>query len=158
MLHISTARRVAEVLWPEFVERHGVVLLATEKPASPPPGTRATLTDYERFHGHSHIQDLFRWDVPHRYDAELDLDRPDAESPQHAEAWALAQRIGRMWLAKLRADFPDYRFRVYVSRLDEPIIHFHRVREGEPVWITDEDAAAQAERGDLVIFDSARTT
>jgi hypothetical protein len=57
--------------------------------------------------------------------------------------------------AKLCDDFPDYRFRVYVTRLDDPIIRFHRVREHEPVWITDEKAAARVARGDIVIFDSA---
>jgi len=93
--------------------------------------------------------------VPYRYDPRLDLERPDAESPQHAEAWELAQRIGRMWFAKLCDDFPDYRFRVYVTRLDDPIIRFHRVREHEPVWITDEKAAAWMARGDIVIFDSS---
>lgn len=155
MLHIRTAQRVTNILWPDFVERDGVILLATERPSSPPPGPHATLTRYERFHGHAHIRDLFRWDVPYRYDPEMDQDRPDVESPQHAAAWELAQRIGRMWLAKLRADFPDYRFRVYVSRLEDPVVHFHRVRDGEAVWISDEEAEPQVARGDLVVLDSA---
>jgi hypothetical protein len=158
VLHIRTARRVADILWPDFVERDGVILLATERPSGSPPGPHATLTEYERFHGHTHIQDVFRWDVPYRHDAEMELDRPETESPQHAAAWEFAKRMGRMWIAKLCADFPAYRFRVYVSRLDDPIVHFHRVRTGEPLWIPDAEAAEQVAGGDLVVLDSAAHT
>jgi hypothetical protein len=158
LLRVSTALKLTDVLWPAFVERDGVILPASVRPPSPPLGPHRTLTEYERFHGHTHIQDMFRWEVPYRYDAELDLERADSESAQHAEAWALAQRIGRMWLAKLCVDFPTYRFRVYVSRLDDPIIHYHRVREQEAVWMTDAEAAGQVARGDLAVFDSAQPT
>ena len=154
MLRVSTARRVADIFWPDFVERDGVILLSYVRPSEAPLGHHRTLTEYERFHGHTHIQELFRWEVPTRYDAELDLDRPDWDSAEHAAAWDLTQRIARMWLAKLMTDFPDYRFRVYASRLDDPIIHFHRVRDDEPVWITDAEAAEQQARGDIVILDS----
>jgi hypothetical protein len=154
VLRLSTARKVADVLWPEFVERDGVVLLAFVRPPEPPPGSHATLTDYERLHGHTHVQDVFRWDVPRTYDPEWGTERPDAASPAFAEAWAVAQLMGRMWLAKLTADFPGYRFRVYVTKLDDPIVHFHRVREGERAWITDDAAAAQIAEGTLVLLDS----
>jgi hypothetical protein len=156
VLRISTARRVADVFWPDFIERDGVILLSYVRPPEPPPGSHHTLTQYERFHGHTHIQELFRWDVPTRYDAQLDLDRPDWDSPEHGVAWELAQRIARMWFAKLTTDFPHYRFRVYASRLDDPVIHFHRVREGEPVWVTDEEAADEVARGDALILDSGK--
>ena len=86
-----------------------------------------------------------------RYDTEAEQDAPDPNTPEHGAAWELAQRMGEMWLAKLTTDFPTYRFRVYVSRLDDPIVHFHRVRDNEPVWIRDEDASP-----DLLILDSAR--
>jgi hypothetical protein len=154
LLRISTARKLADIFWPSFLERNGVILPAWVATTSP-PSSDETLTGYEHFQSHTHIRDLFRWDVPYRYDPQWDLERPDAESPQHAEAWELAQRIGCMWFAKLCDDFPNYRFRVYVTRLDDPIIRFHCVREHEPVWITDEKAAAQVARGDMVIFDSA---
>lgn len=117
MLRLSTARRVADIFWPDFVERDGVILLSYVRPPEPPPGSHPTLTQYERFHGHTHIQELFRWDVPTRYDA--DLDRPDWDSPEHGAPWELARRIARMWFAKLTTDFPHYRFRVYASRLDD---------------------------------------
>ena len=156
MLRVSTARRLADIFWPEFVEEHGIVRLAFVRLADAPPGSLKTLTAYERFHSHTHIQDLFRWDVPTVHDPKLELEVPDATSSVHALAWDLAQRLGAMWLAKLTRDFPGDRFRVYVSRLDDPIVHFHRVREAEPVWISDEAGAAQIARGDLVILDSEK--
>jgi hypothetical protein len=60
--------------------------------------------------------------------------------------------MGRMWLAKLSADFPAYHFRVYVTKLDDPIIHFHRVREDERPWFTDEEAAESIANGTMVIL------
>jgi hypothetical protein len=122
----------------------------------PPVEHEGTLTEYERFYGHTHLQDVFRWDVPFVPDPEWELERPDDRSPEFAAAWELAQRMGRMWLAKLAADFPAYRFRVYVTKLDDPIIHFHRVREGEPPWYTDEEAKESIANGTLLVFDTGR--
>ena len=153
MLRISTARKVADVLWPEFRERDGAIVLANA-PAPPPSETTMSLTEYERFYGHTHIQDEFRWDVPRIYDAEWDSERPDPASPQFAEAWELAQRMGRMWLVSLTSQFPAYRFRVYVTKLDDPIIHFHRVRDGERPWYTDAEAAKPVAEGTLLLLES----
>ena len=152
MLRIITARKLADMLWPSFLERDGVVLPAWVATASPPPGAAETLNGYEHFQSHTHIRDLFRWDVPYHYYPLLDLERPDAESPQYSKAWELAQLIGRVWFAKFRDDFPDYRFRVYVIRLDDPMIRYHHVQEHDRVWITDEKAATWMARGDKVSF------
>ena len=122
--------------------------------APDPPAGFATLTEYERFYGHTHVQDVVRWGVPMVHDAGSGTDVPDPASPEFGAAWAFARRLGEMWLAKLVRDFPRYRFRVYVSRLDDPIVHFHRVRAREPVWISDADAAAKVEREELVVYDS----
>ena len=151
MLRVTTARRVADILWPAFVERNGMIFLPCTHPSMWTAQAGLTLTEHERLQGHSHIQDLFRWDVPRFYDAELEADRPDPDTPEHALAWEVAQRIGEMWFAKLTRDFPTYRFRVYVSRLDDPIVHFHRVRDGDPVWIPDGE-----ENENLIILDSDR--
>src|SRR4051812_25014297 len=118
MLRVQTARKLAALLWPAFREHEGMILLPFVRPPAPPLDSYTTLTGYERFHSHTHIQDEFRWSPPSVYDAELDDDRPDATSAEHREAWELAQTIGEMWFAKLHADFPSYDFRVYVSRLD----------------------------------------
>ena len=153
MLRLSTARKAADVLWPEFREYDGAVVLASAR--VPPPAEReGTLTEYERFHGHTHIQDVFRWEVPYVPDPEWDSERPDDTTPEFDAGWELAQRMGRMWLAKLASDFPAYRFRVYVTKLDDPIVHFHRVREGERPWYTDDEARAPVASGTLIVLDT----
>ncbi len=91
------------------------------------------------------------------FDSELGLDRPDAATPQHIASWMLTKRMAEMWCAKLQRDFPGYRFRVYATRLDDPILHFHRVRSGEPVWISDADAAKGIAEDTLVVLDSGVT-
>ncbi|HEX9938058.1 MAG TPA: hypothetical protein VGB15_13080, partial [Longimicrobium sp.] len=100
------------------------------------------------------VQDLFTWRVPMVRDAEWDTEVPDAASAEFAAAWELARKVGAMWLAKLAADFPEYRFRVYVTKLSDPVIHFHRVRDGERPWLTDDEARDQVAGGTLVVFDT----
>jgi hypothetical protein len=154
VLTIRSGLKLADVFWPAFVERDGVILLSHIRPPEAPPGAHPTLSEYERFHGHTHIQDLFRWNAPTAFDSALEIDRPDPTAPEHIAAWELTKRLADMWFAKLRRDFPDYRFRVYASRLDDPILHFHRVREEEPVWISDEDAATGIADGTFFVLDS----
>jgi len=67
---------------------------------------------------------------------------------------ALAQTIAQMWLRKLEADFPGDQFRVYVTTKNDPIVRFHRVYDGEPVWGTNEEAAAQIASGEVSIYAS----
>ena len=84
----------------------------------------------------------------------LPSEYPDPTHPEFVAAWELAKRIGQMWLAKLEQDFPERRFRVYVSRHDDPIIHFHQVRPGEQPWLSDAEGEAQLARDELAIYES----
>ena len=150
---LRTASKVVNLLWPEFVEREGAIVLANVL-VRPLSEWDRTVTEYERFYGHTHVQDLFTWRVPVVHDPEFDTELPDAASPEFAAACELARKMGAMWLAKLAADFPSYRFRVYVTKLADPIVHFHRVRDGERPWYTDEEARDQLADGTLVMFDT----
>jgi hypothetical protein len=152
-LLLSTAAKVADLLWPEFREHGGAIVLASVT-ARPLAEWTGTVTEYERFYGHTHVQDLFTWRVPMVHEPEWDTEVPDAASPEFAAAWELARKVGAMWLAKLAADFPEYRFRVYVTKLSDPIIHFHRVRDGERSWITDDEARDPVDGDTLVVFDT----
>jgi hypothetical protein len=152
-LLLSTAAKVAGLLWPEFREHDGAIVLASVT-ARPLAEWNGTVTEYERFYGHTHVQDLFTWRVPMVHEPEWDAEVPDTASPEFAVAWELARKVGAMWLAKLAADFPEYRFRVYVTKLSDPIIHFHRVRDGERPWITDDEAREPVGRGALVVLDT----
>jgi hypothetical protein len=153
LLRLSTARKAADILWPEFREYDGAIVLAND--SVPPPAERdGTLTEYERSYGHTHLQDMFRWDVPYVHDPEWDIERPDETTPEFAAAWEMAQRIARMWFAKLALDFPAYQFRVYLTKLDDPIVHFHRVRDDERVWYTDQEAAESVAAGTMIVWDT----
>ena len=109
---LRTASKVVDLLWPEFVEREGAIVLANV-PVRPLSEWERTVTEYERFYGHTHVQDLFTWRVPMVHDRELDTELPDAASPEFEAAWELARKMGAMWLAKLAGDFRSFRFRVY---------------------------------------------
>ncbi len=152
MIQLSTALRVGAIFWPRFEQRDGAVLLASQGTAN--LSIFSSLTEAESFYNHEHVLDHFRHAIPSREHPEHGYTVWDTEHPDFSRACELGQQVAQMWLAKLRADYPTYRFRVYWSRLDEPIIRFHRVRDTEAVWIADADGAEQVERGDLLIYDS----
>ncbi len=155
MIRIATARRIADVFWPNFEERDGAVLLAGTRITSPPESFES-LAAFERFFGHTHLLDEFRHAIPLIHDPEGDHERPDPSHPEFVAAWALAKRIGAMWLAKLGRDFPGRYFRVYVTKYDEPILHFHQVRPGEQPWLSDGDAGSAVARDELVVYETGR--
>jgi hypothetical protein len=61
-----------------------------------------------------------------------------------------------MWAMKLKADFPRDRFRVYYTQYDNPIVRFHKVRENEPQWLSDQQLTSATDRsfGSAVIYDT----
>lgn len=150
-LRLTTLQQTSDLFWPEFVVVDGAVFLA----ATPTPTDRDrfdSVTEFERFHSHTHLFDHVRHAIPTRYDRDLDLDRLAVDHPDHQAAWALAQRIGAMWAAKLQRDFPARAFRVYVTRLDDPVVHFHAVHPGERAWVTDAEAELSIAVGDLALY------
>ena len=155
MLRLRTACRVADLLWPRFERSEGVILLADITVTSGPEKFES-LSDFERFFSHTHLFDLFAHSIPLIHDNELDIDRPDPAHPEFAAAWQLAKCIGQMWFAKLQWDFPHDRFRVYVTKLDDPIVHFHKGRSGERLWLTDEECADQLARDEIAIYDTGQ--
>jgi hypothetical protein len=155
VIRIPTARRVADVFWPDFEERDGAVLLAGTRVTSPPESFES-LAAFERFFGQTHLFDEFRHAIPLIHDPEWDNDRPDPAHPEFAAAWALAKRIGEMRLAKLGRDFPGRHFRVYVTKYDDPIVHFHQVRPGEQRWLWDAAAGPAVARDELAVYEAGR--
>jgi len=151
---LSTVVAVADLLWPVFVERNGVIFLGFVKQPTDGADHHSSITQYERFHSHTHVQDIVRWTVPRLHDVALDLERPDSSSPEFHAAWDFAKQLAAMWLAKLMQDFPSYEFRVYATKLDDPIVHFHRIRQDEPAWLTDAEARDAVARDELLVLDS----
>ena len=151
MIRITSAASIVRTLWPDFEQRDGAFLLAGT--ATPQLDQFASLTEAEAFYSHTHLVDLFDHKMQYIYDADVEGERPDPSDPEHILSWNLAQRIAQMWLQKLRWDFPTERFRVYATRYDDPIVRFHKVRDGETLWL--QDSATDISDPGYVVFDTA---
>jgi len=151
VIGLKSARRVAEIFWPTFEERDGMVLFAgREYPQLKDFDSR---TKAEAFYSHTHILDAFRHSIPWRSDPDYpDAQAPDTAHPDFALACELGRTISRMWLAKLEATFPRDRFRVYLTTRDDPIVRFHRVYPSERPWAADDEAAEKIASGEIVIY------
>jgi hypothetical protein len=86
VLTAAGARRASEIFWPAFVEHVGVIFLASTSLEMRSLPLGQSRTEQERLQGHTHIQDVFRWTVPMRYDADMDENAPDPDAPEHAAA------------------------------------------------------------------------
>lgn len=151
-IRITTAASLLRMLWPRFELKDGGVVL--EGTNTPQLGDFATLTEAEAFYSHTHMTDVFVHRMRYEYDESLEGERPDPTDPKHVLSWEVARQIGTMWLQKLSLDFPHDRFRVYVTRYDEPLVRFHKVREHEQLWL--EDPPVDVEDPGYVVFDTAR--
>ena len=158
MIRISTATRLLDIYWPTFTAVGDGVFLGADLPSaegSPPPVDALhsiPLIEAEWSQTHTHIFDHFRHTIPKIHDAAWDIYRPDPTHPEFEEAWRLAKTIGQMWLAKLQVDFPRDRFCVYVTKFDDPIVRFHKLRVGEEPYLSDEDCASEIARGEMAIY------
>lgn len=152
VIRVTTAHQLSSLFWPSFELRDGVILL-TGTP-TPELSRFDTLSEAEAFYSHTHVFDCFRHAIPSVHNPEWDTESPNPTHAEFALAWDLAKRMGHMWLSKLVHDFPQARFRVYVTKLDEPIVRYHRVRENEADWYRDDSAGTQIACGEVVIYDS----
>jgi hypothetical protein len=151
VITLSTALRVAHIFWPAFVEQDGCVFLAREVRGRVDLTKHRTRTAAESFQNHVHVTDVFRHAIPGAEDPEEGFWRYDESHPDFERAWQLGRRLVEMWAAKLRGEFPERAFRVYLTRRDAPIVRFHEVRAGEEPWMSEGEVAARASANDLVV-------
>ena len=133
---VSGALAASRVLWPDFIEEHGCVLLGWHAGSNPPPGND-TATGWEAFVNHTHILDEF----VHADEVSTFVSEEvvyNETHPDFVSACELGQRIAKLWALKLKSDFPLARFRVYYTQYDDPIVRFHKVRDDEPQWLSDD--------------------
>jgi hypothetical protein len=126
---LTTALAVARWLWPEFQKVGGGTLLCTTEKLESWHSTRNILDD-EAFHNHTHVFDLFAHRAYLKRAPWVDRTHPD-----FAAACRLGEIMCETWAAKLRHDFPDEDYAVMCTRDDNPIVRFHKIREGEETWI-----------------------
>ena len=132
------------------------MLLSWHAGSNPPPAND-TATGWEAFVNHTHILDEFVHadEVSTFVSGEVVYDE---NHPDFTSACELGQKITRLWALKLYLDFPSARFRVYYTQYDNPIVRFHKVRDDEPQWLSEEallGATDPAFRSAL-IYDTSR--
>lgn len=129
---------ISDYFWPEFIDKNGMIFIKCEYskvekiPTDP--------IEAECFINHLHILDLFT------HSADLP-DEPfwDSEHPDFKDAWNLGKHISEMWKVKLEKDFPKDNFRIYLSKSDNPIVRFHKVRKNHINWFEKESYLNQSE-------------
>lgn len=152
-VNVKTGLCLASIVWPDFEEADGAIFLKEV-----PRAKRAEdmdMTGWEAFASHQHILDLFQ----HRADTTGGTE--DFYIPTHPDfiaACAFGKKLADAWFCKLRRDFPHYRFRVYYTQDDNPIVRFHRVREGEPFWFSEDNWKQEIADGKVIVLDSGPIT
>jgi len=151
---VAAALEISRVLWPNFVEEEGCVFLDWHSGSGPPP-SNDTATGWESFVSHTHILDQFD-NCAEKVISEDVIYLED--HPDFISACELGRRIAWLWALKLKIDFPADRFRVYYTQYDNPIIRFHKVRDGEPHWLSDEalNSATECSFRNAIIYDTAK--
>jgi hypothetical protein len=162
VVSVRTASHLLEVFWPDFVEMDGCIFAKFQCNGGPVKLLSEGRTETECFINHTHIFDEFRnratFALTEPVSEELDVveETYDAAHPDFVAACEVGRRMAQIWAIKLKADFPDKRFRVYYTQYDNPIVRFHMVRSDEPVWLTDGqlNSATEPSFGNALIFDT----
>lgn len=161
-LSVRTGAQLLKLFWPDFVEINGCILAGFQCGGGPIQELKEGKTETESFINHTHVLDEFRNKATseRREEVSEDLDvveeTYDVNHPDFADACELGKQMARMWAMKLKADFPRDRFRVYYTQYDNPIVRFHKVRENEPQWLSDQQLQSATDRsfGGAVIYDT----
>jgi hypothetical protein len=141
---VRTAKDLAQLFWPDFVELRGCVFAAFQCGEVEPNQLPDGKTETECFINHTHVLDEFHnsaiSEAREHFSDQLDVieDTYNHAHPDFIAACDVGIRMAEMWALKLKADFPQSRFRVYYTQYDNPVVRFHKVRVDEPVWLSDD--------------------
>jgi len=149
-IQVKTAKHYADLFWPEFVVVDDCVFLKSEWEINSHVYDPRFPTQSESDMSHTHILDLVRHGA--RIEEEPCFDQ---KHPDFTVGCQLGRTICRMWAAKLLLDFPQHDFRVYFHGFD-PIVRFHKVRQGERNWIEDHECEDKINAGTLMILDTRK--
>ncbi len=146
-----------DLLNPTFVLRDGHVMIA-EEPCADSPTKFGSRTDFDAFATHIHVLDVSPdLGIPWHDDPETGGVIPDHADPRFHEAWARAKRAAHAWAATLRQQFPERAFRVYATKLQDPVVRFHALWPGEDPWWSDA-ALAEAVAADEAVVIATQPT
>jgi hypothetical protein len=159
---VAQASTVAAFLWPTFIEIEGAVFLAVyEEDARRSVANEArifhSLSDVEASVNHTHVFDRFLHGAGLE-DGNITGIFWDNDHPDFKVACDLGKTAVQTWAHKLKRDFPQYRFRVYFTQEDNPIVRFHRVHKDGDFWINGDDRTEDIAAGKILIIDTADLT
>jgi len=147
-IHVNIGKQYADLFWPEFVSVDGLVFLRSWCPGRLCEQDTRYPTQTESDMSHTHVFDVIR----HK----AGIPEEPSYDERHADfvaAYELGRTICRMWAAKLLLDFPQDDFRVYLHGFD-PIVRFHKVRDGEPNWVEQDQCPESIKSGKTMIIDT----
>lgn len=128
------------VVWPTFIEVDGCVLIQRDMESNRKLDMDFILrqfgdrSGFEAAASHVHM---------------IDISSYFAENP--LEGLRFAMKIASMWAAKLKLDFPEYKFLIILSfHGDDSIVRFHRLRDDEAPWVNIEKLEEYKEDGILI--------
>lgn len=118
--NFSSIGRLLAAVWPNFVETEGHVLIKAGWWTSQTLSQFSDKTGAEAFVNHVHLNDPLR-DSRGRLRQRLTRRQ--------------CFQIAEMWMLKLKAQFPEREFVVYLFvQGNDTHLRFHTLRKGEPLW------------------------
>jgi hypothetical protein len=138
---IEDARKIAEWMFPTFVEWNGCVLVSSYAPSSEDERPSPDGGLFERRIRQWRSRSAIEWNENHTHVFDLvehdeDIwDKKRSRFRRRHPHFKLADEIGRLmarsWTAQLMLDFPQYDFIVHYSSCDNPVVRFHKIHPGE---------------------------
>lgn len=127
------------VLWPEFIEVSGCILIKNNSDRDYNLNmdhilnTFGDRTGFEAFDNHVHM---------------MDVSKEFEKNP--IEGLRFALKLLEVWAANLKIDFPDYPFNLIVTfDGQDSILRFHKIREGE-TWLDTDNLDSYGDTAILV--------
>lgn len=138
---------IPSFLWPEFIQINGMVFLKNEYSES--QNIPEEPIEAECFINHIHILDLFSHNASLPDEPFWDYNHPDFQ-----KAWDVGNTLIELWQTKLKRDFPNERFKIYLTKFDNPIIRFHKMRIGQIDWIAESTNIQEINDGNIIILET----
>lgn len=117
---VSHTSLLLKLLWPEFIDVNGCILLSEQLAKShAKQDDFEDETGFEAFVNHIHF-----------------TDKEFGEKLVPIELLGLTVKIAEMWQAKLSWNFPNDKFLIILSfDENETTLRFHKIRESQLLWI-----------------------
>ena len=122
---------ISSFIWPEFIQINGMVFIKHEYSES--QNIPEEPIEAECFINHIHILDLFSHNADLPDEPFWNCNHPDFQKA-------------------LKQDFPNDQFKIYLTKFDNPIIRFHKIRIGQIDWMDESANIQEIKDGNIIIL------